>query len=329
MPSIPGLADIPYFTHETIFENTVLPAHLVVLGGGATGLEMAQAHVRLGSRVTLLETARLLGHEDAEIAAVLGDALRREGVEICEHVNIVKISRLRKNIRVTIEERGVSRQIDGTHLLLATGRTPNVEGMELEKADVRYTRRGIRIDQRLRTSNRRIYAIGDVTGQDASTHAATYQAGVVIRNALFHLPARAQADAMPRVVYTSPEFAQLGETGEQAKARHIKVNVLRWQLAENDRAQARRETQGAIKLVTDLHGRLLGVSILAPNAGDLILPWVIAKAQGLKLGAIANAIAPYPSFSEISTKIAGSYFTQTLLSARTRKLVRFLRMLSW
>jgi len=329
LPSIAGLSDVPWFTHETIFENQERPDHLIVLGAGTTGLELAQAHARLGARVTLVETARMLGREDAELAAMLGDCLRREGIEILEGVNVTHLARKGEKIRVSIEQHGEARDIDGTHLLIATGRAANVDGMELEKAGIRYNRRGIRVNAHQRTSNRRIYAVGDVTGGDASTHAAQHQAGVVVRNVLFRLPVRALPEALPRVVYTSPEFAHLGETEEQARARHVKVNVLRAPLADNDRAQTMRDTQGGIKLVTDLHGRLLGVSILAPNAADLILPWSIAKAQGLKLGSIANAIAPYPTLSELSTRVAASYFTQTLIGARTRKLVRFLRIFGW
>jgi pyruvate/2-oxoglutarate dehydrogenase complex dihydrolipoamide dehydrogenase (E3) component len=322
MPPIPGLDATPCFTNETIFDNTTLPEHLIIIGGGPIGMEMAQAHRRLGSRVTVIEAARALSKDDAELSLFVIDRLTREGVEILESTSTASVSGTAGKIAVTLS---TGRVIEGTHLLVATGRKPNVENLDLEKAGVAFSAHGINVDDRLRTSNKRIFAIGDVVGGLQFTHVANYHAGLVIRNALFRLPAKVDYANIPWVTYTDPELAHVGETEAEARARHMKINVLRWHLAENDRAQATRETDGQIKVVTDMHSRILGCTIVGPNAGELILPWVLAKSRGLKLSALAGLVVPYPTLSEISKRVAGAYYTPTLFSARTRALVRFLR----
>src|SRR5690606_34417780 len=203
-------------------------------------------------------------------------------------------------------------------------RRANVEGLDLEKAGIEYTDRGLKLDDRLRTTNKRIFGIGDVAGGLQFTHVAGYHAGIVIRNALFRVPARADHSAVPWVTYTDPELAHVGVTEDEARQKNMKINILRWHLAENDRAQAERETEGVIKVVTDSHARVLGATIVAPQAGELILPWVLAKSQALKLSAMAGVIAPYPTLSEISKRAAGAYYTPTLFSGKTKMLVRFL-----
>ncbi|MCE9650984.1 MAG: FAD-dependent oxidoreductase [Parvibaculum sp.] len=321
VPPIPGLADAPYMTNETIFENRVCPEHLVIIGGGPIGIEMAQAHRRLGAKVTVVEAARALSKDDPELALFVLDRLAREGVEIVEGARVESVSSSEGKISVALEG---GRTIEGSHLLVATGRTANVDGLDLEKAGVKFSAHGIDVDDRLRTANKRIFAIGDAIGGLQFTHVANYHAGLVIRAALFRLPAKADYANIPWVTYTDPELAHVGETEAEARARHMKINVLRWHLAENDRAQATRETEGQIKVITDMHSRILGCTIVAPNAGELILPWVLAKSRGLKLSAMAGVTVPYPTLSEISKRVAGSYYTPTLFSPRTRALVRFL-----
>lgn len=321
VPPIPGLDKVPFHTNETIFSNKECPEHLVILGAGPIGLEMAQAHRRLGARVTVLEALKAFARDDEEISALVIAQLRKEGIEILEGVKIESVSGGAGEVKVTLADQ---REIAGTHLLVATGRRANVEGLDLEKAGVDYTERGIRVDERLRTSNKRIFGIGDVAGGPQFTHVAGYHAGIVIRNALFRVPARADHSAIPHVTYTDPELAHVGLTEAEARAKGLSINVLRWHLAENDRAQAERETEGVIKVVTDNHARVLGASIAAPHAGELILPWVLAKSQALKLSAMAGVVAPYPTLSEISKRAAGSYYTPTLFSTKTKMLVRFL-----
>ncbi|MAM95068.1 FAD-dependent oxidoreductase [Parvibaculum sp.] len=325
-PPIPGLDKVPFYTNENIFENKECPAHLIVIGGGPIGMEMAQAHRRLGARVTVLEGARVLSREDPELSAVVVDRLRRDGVEILEGAKVLSVSGAENNIAVEIVHGQETRRIEGSHLLVATGRRPNVEDLGLEKAGVEYTERGLKLDERLRTTNKRIFGIGDVTGGLQFTHVANYHAGIVIRNALFRVPARADHHAVPWVTYTDPELAHVGETEEEARKRYSKINVLRWHMAENDRAQAERETEGVIKVITDSHARVLGATIVGPHAGELILPWVLAKSNALKLSAMASVIVPYPTLSEISKRAAGAYYTPALYSSKTRMLVRFLSL---
>jgi pyruvate/2-oxoglutarate dehydrogenase complex dihydrolipoamide dehydrogenase (E3) component len=325
-PPIPGLDKVPFYTNENIFENKECPAHLIVIGGGPIGMEMAQAHRRLGARVTVLEGARVLSREDPELSAVVVDRLRRDGVEILEGAKVLSVAGAENNIAVEIVHGQETRRIEGSHLLVATGRRPNVEDLGLEKAGVEYTERGLKLDERLRTTNKRIFGIGDVAGGLQFTHVANYHAGIVIRNALFRVPARADHHAVPWVTYTDPELAHVGETEEEARKRYSKINVLRWHMAENDRAQAERETEGVIKVITDSHARVLGATIVGPHAGELILPWVLAKSNALKLSAMASVIVPYPTLSEISKRAAGAYYTPALYSSKTRMLVRFLSL---
>jgi pyruvate/2-oxoglutarate dehydrogenase complex dihydrolipoamide dehydrogenase (E3) component len=324
VPQIPGLDKVPFHTNETIFSNKECPEHLIIIGGGPIGMEMAQAHRRLGAKVTVLESLRAFGKDDPELTAIVIDRLRKEGVDILEGVKISSVSGGEGRVAVTVADREGEREISGSHILVATGRRANVEGLDLEKAGIEYTERGLKLDDRLRTTNRRIFAIGDVAGGLQFTHVAGYHAGIVIRNALFRVPARADHSAVPWVTYTDPELAHVGLTEDEARNKNMKINILRWHLAENDRAQAERETEGVIKVVTDSHARVLGATIVAPHAGELILPWVLAKSQALKLSAMAGVIAPYPTLSEISKRAAGAYYTPTLFSAKTKMLVRFL-----
>jgi pyruvate/2-oxoglutarate dehydrogenase complex dihydrolipoamide dehydrogenase (E3) component len=326
-PPIPGLDETPFFTNETIFENTDLPDHLIIVGGGPIGLEMAQAHRRLGSQVTVLEAFRVFSKDDPELAQIVVRQLQREGVVIEEGAKVSNVAATDGGVAITIESAGGDRTISGTHLLVAAGRAANVEGLNLEVADVAYSKRGIEVDRRLRTSNRRIFAIGDVSGGLQFTHMAGYEAGIVIRNALFRVPTSARTDATPWVTYTDPELAHVGLGEEQAKKKHGSIRVLRWPLAENDRAQAERSTAGAVKVITTPRGRILGATIAAPNGGDLLQPWILAISKRLNISAMASLIVPYPTMGEINKRAAGSFFTPTLFSARTRWLVSALNRL--
>lgn len=316
VPPIPGLAEVPFLTNETLFANDVLPAHLVIIGGGPIGLEMAQAHRRLGARVTVIEAATPLAQDDPELAAVVLQQLRAEGVEVLAATTVARVSRHDHGIAV---EAGGAR-VTGSHLLLATGRRPNVEALGLDAAGIAFTPKGITIDTGLRTSNRRAYAIGDVAG-GRFTHEAGYQAGIVIRNALFGLPAKAGA-MIPHVTYTDPELAQAGLTEAQARAIHgDAIRVLRWPFRENDRAQAEGTVEGLVKLVTTGRGRILGAGIAGPLAGELIQPWVLAIERGLKAGAMAGAVLPYPTRGEASRRAAIGYFSGFASNPLVRRVI--------
>ncbi|WP_416899773.1 MAG: dihydrolipoyl dehydrogenase family protein [Minwuia sp.] len=323
-PPIPGLEETGYLTNETLFDNRELPGHLIIIGGGPIGMEMAQAHASLGAQVTVLEAFSALGKDDPELAAVALDAIRESGVAVREGV---KIARVEPGPVVVLEDgKGGEERIEGTHLLVAAGRQANVRKLDLEKAGVDYSPKGIVVDRGLRTSNRKIYAIGDVAGGLQFTHVAGWHAGLVIRSALFRLPVKADTGAIPWVTYTDPELAWVGLQEKQAREKHGDgVQVLHWGFDENDRARAERRTEGRVKVIS-YKGRPVGAGIVGAHAGELIGPWVLAINKGLKLSDMAGFVAPYPTLGEVSKRAAGSYFTPTLFSERTRKVVKFLRL---
>lgn len=324
-PPIPGLDQTPHFTNETVFDNTVLPEHLIIIGGGAIGLEMAQAHRRLGSRVTVLEAFRIMPKDDPEAVAIVRKALEDEGVAIREGAAVTAVSKMDGGVAVTISRNGQSEAIAGSHLLLAAGRAPNVEGLGLDAAGIKYSRKGIEVDGSLRTSNARVSAIGDVAGGLQFTHVAGYHAGLIIRRLLFKVPVKTDTAAIPWCTYTDPELAHVGLTEAQAKEKGLAHSVTRWPLHDNDRAQAERELHGLAKVVIS-RGRPVGATIVAPHAGDLILPWVMAIGQKMKMSSVAGMVAAYPTLSEISKRAASAHFTPTLFSARTKAVVK---VLSW
>jgi len=326
IPPVPGIGDVPVLTNETIFDLEERPRHLIVIGGGPIGAEMAQAHRRLGCEVTVLEMFTLLGRDDPEAAAVVRRRLLAEGVVIREGIRIEKLTATAGNITATIARDGATEMIEGSHLLVAAGRKVNVDGLGLEAAGIEHGPKGIAVDARLRTSNKRVFAIGDVAGGYQFTHVAGFHAGIVLRNALFHLPAKANHDAVPWVTYTDPELAQVGLTDVQAKEKlGDGINILRWPFTENDRARAEHAAEGFAKIVTDRKGRVRGATIVGPHAGELILPWVLAVSERQKIGRMAGVIAPYPTLSEAGKRAAGSYYVPKLFSERTKKIVRFLQ----
>jgi pyruvate/2-oxoglutarate dehydrogenase complex dihydrolipoamide dehydrogenase (E3) component len=326
-PPIPGLDAVPYLTNETIFDQRAAPAHLIVIGGGPIGCEMAQAHRRLGAAVTVVDMGPILPKDDPELTAVVRSQLEADGVVIRERVQVQAVEAAGNGVAVLLAKDDQVERIEGSDLLVAAGRAPQVEGLNLEAAGVAFDRRGITVDRRLRTSNKKIFAIGDVAGPYQFTHVASYHAGIVIRNALFRLPAKVDYRALPWVTYTDPELAHVGLTEEQAHKDGQAIEILRWPFTENDRAQAEDETSGLVKAVIGKRGRILGASIVGAQAGELIMPWVLAIGQGLKIGALANMIVPYPTRGEVSKRAAGRYYTAKLFSPRTRWLVRQLARL--
>lgn len=322
VPPIPGIDDTDYLTNETLFENSACPDHLIIVGGGPIGIEMAQAHYRLGAKVTVLERMRALPNDDPDLAAIVVKALLDEGVSIREEVNIASVSGKTGDVRVTLQD---GEEIRGSHLLMATGRAPGVADLGLDEAGIQYSRSGVEVDSRLRTTNKRVFAIGDAKGGLMFTHLAGYDAGIVIRNILFKLPTKANYSAIPWVTYTDPELSQVGLTEAQAKGQYgDAIKVVQWEYAENDRARAERITSGLIKVVAGKRGKILGAGIAGTGAGEIIQPWQIAVAKGYKMADMAGIISPYPTLSEISKRAAGSYFTDRLFSPRTRKIVRLL-----
>ncbi len=309
VPPIPGLDTVPYETNETIFDLRERPDHLIIIGGGPIGMEMAQAHVRLGSKVTVLEGAKALGKDDPELAAIVLERLRGEGIEIVEGAQAERIEGGPGAITV---HTGGGQSHSGTHLLIAVGRTPNLDALDLDKAGIAHDRRGLTVDASLRTTNRRVYGVGDVAGPLQFTHVAGYHAGIVIRQIVLGLPAKARTDHIPWATYTDPELAQVGLTEAQAREIHgDKLEVARFAYHENDRAIAEGKTTGLIKVMV-VKGRPVGASIVGASAGDLIGVWALALANRMKMSAIAGMVAPYPTLGEINKRAAGAYFSPRL-----------------
>ncbi len=320
-PPIKGAETTPYLTNETLFENRTAPSHLIIIGGGPIGVEMAQAHARLGAEVTIIEgLPSILGKDDPELVAVVRAQLEQDGVRIIEGAMVEEVSGEAGDIAV----KAGGQTIKGSHLLLAVGRTPNVDGLNLEAAGVQYDRKGVKVDASLRTSNKRVYAMGDIAGGRQFTHVAGYHASVLVRKILFKTPAKNNEDQAPWVTYSDPELAHVGLTEAEARERGGDIKVVRWSAEENDRAQAERDTRGFIKVVTDKKGNVLGASVVGAGAGDLIQPWAFAISNGEKIRSFTNYIAPYPTRGELSKRAAGQWYTPTLFSKRTKALVSLL-----
>lgn len=309
VPPIPGLETVPYLTNESLFDQRDRPEHLIVLGGGPIGMEMAQAHRRLGSRVSVIEAEETLNREDPELAEIVRAELRAEGVELIEGARAERVGGSAGAITV---ETSTGAEVTGSHLLVALGRTVNTDDLGLDAAGVDHDRKGVKVGADLRSSNRRVYAVGDAAGGLQFTHLAGYHAGIVIRQILFGLPAKARTDHIPRATYTAPELAQVGLTEAEARDAHgSKLTVARFDYAENDRAIATGQTTGLIKVMV-VGGKPVGASIVGAQAGELIGIWALSIANGLKMSAIANSVMPYPTLGEINKRAAGAYFSPRL-----------------
>ncbi len=317
VPPIEGIKDVTYHTNETIFELREKPEHLIVIGGGPIGMELAQAHARLGCEVTVLEGLKAMGKDDPELAAVVLDSVRADGVKIVEGQQAKKVSQGPNGI--TVETEGGSHT--GSHLLVAVGRKVNIDKLDLDKGNVKHDR-AVKVGADLRSiSNRKVYAVGDAAGGLQFTHVAGYHAGVIVRPMLFGLSAKASSEHIPWVTYTTPELAQVGLTEAQAKEKHGgKVTVAEFEYAENDRAITENLTTGRIKVMV-VGGKPVGASIVGAAAGELIGMWAMAIANGLKMTAIARTVLPYPTLSEINKRAAGAYFTPKLFDSSLVKFV--------
>jgi len=318
LPPVPGLADVPFLTNEAVFDLTALPAHLVVLGAGPIGVEMAQAFRRLGASVSLIDIGTILPRDEPEAVAIIRSRLVAEGVSLHERATVAGVSRAAAGVAVSL---GDGRVIEGTHLLVATGRRPRLEGLGLEAAGIAATARGITVDRALRTTNRRVYAIGDSAGGPQFTHIAAYHAGLVLRSALLGLPVRADYRALPWVTYTDPELAHVGLTEAEARRAGYPVSVLLEPLSGNDRARTEGEAEGLAKIVLGRRGRVLGATIVAPHAGEVIGLWGLAIQRNLRIGAIAALLAPYPTLGELSKRAAGNHFAPLVFGPWMRRLV--------
>ena len=322
VPPIPGLADVPYLTNESIFSVPDFPSHLLIIGSGPIGLEMGQSFRRLGAQVTIIDIAEPLGRSDPDHAKVLIDALTAEGVDFRAPAKTKAVSQdADGSIRVAFED---ADDLVGSHILVAAGRRPNTDGLDLEKANVKYDRGGIDTDAALRTSNPRIYAAGDIAaGKGGLTHAAGYHASALVKN-LYYMPpglggllAKATTDRMPAVMYTQPELGSIG-AGHADAAKTVHFEFL-----ENDRSIAERDTAGGLKLYLDAKGRIIGASCVGSIAGEIVNTVSLAMSAGAKLSDIAGMISPYPTRTEVVKRAASSNYTDVIFGDRFKALSGF------
>lgn len=324
VPSIPGLGRVPFLTPAGLAALDPLPDHLAVLGHGAEALELAQAYSRLGCAVTLIAEAKPLDGHDPELVELLLLRLRAAGIRLLVGNPVGRIVENSSGISLSV---GPEETVTASHVLVAAGRQCELDGLDLATAGVAYGPAGIPVDRHLRTSNRRIYALGVSTGPHGDVQNAAAQAGIILRRVLFRQRPAFDPTALPRVVRTGPGLAQVGLTERQARKAGHPVTILRCPLHDNDRARADGTAHGLVKVVTDRKGRILGAGILAPQADELIQLWQLAIAQKLNIAAIASLSNAYPTLGDASKRAAGSFFAPRLLSARTKKLVRWLAML--
>lgn len=325
LPDIPGIETVGALTNETIFSVKDFPRHLIILGAGAIGVELGQAFARLGARVTLIEPFTPLARFDPELANVTMAALRAEGVDIRAGAKAIAARKTPDGVAIELADGAT---IEGSHVLAATGRKANIEGLDLDVAGVRHSAKGIETDTRLRTSNPRVWAVGDIAGREQLTHAAGWHASVFVRTALFRSPGAVDAIAMPSAVYAEPELAQIGFTEAQAKEQFgDKAKSTRWSFEENDRAQAERSSEGFAKLIVGPGERILGAGIVGEGAADLLQIVGLAMANGLKLRALTAQISPYPTRGEIVKRAASAHFTPLVFGPFARRLVGVLKHL--
>lgn len=324
IPNIPGIDTINYLTSDTIFNLSELPQHLLIIGGGPIGIEMAQAFSGLGAKVTVLQRDRILPHSDLELAQELKQSLQADGVNVLEHVTIQQISSAGGDVAIQYQQNNQQHSVSGSHVFVAAGQVPNVMDLNLEAAGVKYYENGITLDKRLRTTNKHIFAIGDCHGGKQFLHLANYEATVVLKNIVFKTPEKVDYLALPTVVYTTPELAQVGMAEPMAMHLHPQFKTLRCLFKDIERAQTDGKTQGEIKVLVNYNGDILGVTILGSAAAELIVPWVLAIQNKLKIRQMAEVIAPYPSLSEISKLVANSFYGDPLYSSKTRRFLRWL-----
>ncbi|MGF1462579.1 MAG: dihydrolipoyl dehydrogenase family protein [Maricaulaceae bacterium] len=326
IPPIAGLGESNYLTNETIWGLKELPEHLAIIGGGPIGMELGQAFRRLGSQVTVIEAFQPLGREEPEHAELVIEAIKAEGVEVLSGAKATSVRNTDTGVAIDVAIGAETRTIDASHLLVAVGRAPRVEGLGLEEAGVEYDRRGVKTKATLQTTNKRVYAVGDVTGRAMLTHAAGFHASCVVRHMLFRTPTNVDATPMPAAVYTDPELARVGLTEAEAKEQYgDKIRVARWSFDENDRAIAEKDERGGTKVITDAKGRILGASIVGAAAGDLIQIFGVAmSAKGASIRTLTGYIAPYPTRGEAVKRTASAWYTPIVFGDKTKKLISLL-----
>ena len=328
IPQIPGLDTVEYTTVADAFDLSRKPAHLLVLGAGRHALELAQAHNRLGIDATVVDEAPALPDDDPELAAIVVDRLRAEGVRVRAGVKILSVARRRGGIRFTVADPAEGETaVDGSHLLVAAGRSPDVEGLGLAAAGIAHDKTGIVVDRRLRTTNRRVYAVGDAVAGPSLVARAEFQAARVVKSILFRRPQADDPRAVPSVTFTDPALASVGLSESEARARYKDVRTPRFPFVDNDLAEIEHVPAGMIKVVAASGGRILGAAIVGRDAGELIALWSLAIANRLPLSAMAALVAPYPTRSEIGRRVAADLPDAGLTPPLRRRIIELLRRL--
>ena len=324
VPPIEGLDRTPYITNREIFSLDHLPESMIVLGGGPIGIEMAQAFCRLGSKVTVIQREnQILGKEDKDLADQVMNLMSSEGVIFYLNASVLRVKDRGREKEVVIKTADSELSLKGHTILVAIGRAFNLEGLGLENIGVEFDRRGLKLDDRLRTTQKHIYGAGDVTGQYLFTHAAGYEGGIVIRNAIFHLPSKVDYTNIPWCTYTDPELASIGMNETSAKDAGINFSVWTEPFRRNDRSLAEGEENGVIKMILDEKEKPVGIQILGPHAGELVSEWVAIMNGKSKLSTIASAVHPYPTLGEINKRVIGNLFAKKIYSEKVRKGLKF------
>lgn len=325
IPPVKGLDKTPFITNKEIFSLDRLPSSMIILGAGPIATEMAQAFSRLGSKVFVVQrSGQILSKEDKDLADEVMGVLSSEGVEFYLSATIIRALERDGEREVLIKD-GDGREISlrAEKILVALGRKPNIEGLGLEYIGVELNKKGVKVDNRLRTNMKYIYAAGDVTGAYQFTHAAGYEGGIVISNAIFHLPRKADYTFLPWCTYTDPELASIGMNEKAAKAAGIEYSVWTEAFKDNDRSLAEGERIGKIKMILDKDEKPIGVQILGPRAGELLNEWVAVFNGKVKLSSLASAVHPYPTLGEINKRVAGAYFSPKIFSDKVKKGLKF------
>ncbi len=324
VPPIEGLKKTPYITNREIFYLEKLPTSIITLGGGPIAIEMAQAFSRLGTRVQVVQRGdQILAREDKDMADQVMSVLSAEGVDFHLKAEVLSARDLGSAREVVIRKGSETLSLRAEVILVAAGRTANLEGIGLQRIGVEHDRQGLKLDNRLRTSVKHIFGAGDVTGRYLFTHAAGYEGGIVVSNAVFRLPRKVNYAFFPWCTYTDPELASIGMNEGMARAAGIKHAVWSQDFRANDRSLAEGEEIGKVKMILDEKDRPLGVQILGPKAGDLIAEWVAVLNGGVRLATLASAVHPYPTLGEINKRLAGDFFSGKIFSDTVRKGLKF------
>ena len=324
IPPVEGLKATPYITNKEIFSLGKLPASMVIVGGGPIGIEFAHAFTRLGTKVTVVEfLGQILNADDRDLTDIVMNVLKSEGVEFYLDSAVKSTKSVGNEVEVIFQKGDQTQSVRAETLLVATGRKVNLEGLGLENIGVVFDKKGLKLDERLRTTQAHIFGAGDVTGVYQFTHAAGYEGGIVVSNAIFHFPRKVDYTYLPWVTYTDPELASIGMNEKSAKAKGINYSVWSEEFVNNDRSLAEGEKTGKIKMLLDDKEKPIGVQILGPQAGDLLSEWVAVMNGKVKLSTLASAVHPYPTLGEINKRVAGNLFATKIFSEKVKKTLKF------